>query len=514
MPNRKQFKIIKQGVEVWNRWRDNNPNIEINLSDANLSYDNLSNANLSGANLKRVQALATNFEGANLTGACIEDWNINSETNFKGLICDYIYLKENKRERRPSDPEKNFYPGELTRLVEKSVETVDFIFTDGIDWNAFLASFHQLLIEYGDDELAMQAIEKKSGDAFVIRLNVPPSADKAEIESFVSRLYSSQLKAIEDKYRLEFNPQEIEINKKKSVDLLELAKLAANSSKSTLNEGQQEFNESILERSIEFPAEYWEAGNSILSYFSKILSIKYPNNKIKVRIEQEGLMLRMIIVTPTGEKEEIEKTLEEYGMVVTGRLEAENFLNNPLEVMALKNKLEIANLELRQTRQLLALTTDNNQQRIESLETQVRNLHSIIAEGLQSGNRFVGVIEKVAQNKKSTYYLNQAKFGGGFASENGLQIGGSLIDLSNSNNLTDAAQQIQDQLNQLQNQGDSEEEAIQKAASDLAKQADDNPTVLGKLVKYGKFIADAAGKTTVSEAVKGVISLALQMSNI
>ncbi len=116
--------------------------------------------------------------------------------------------------------------------------------------------------------------------------------------------------------------------------------------------------------------------------------------------------------------------------------------------------------------------------------------------------------------EKSTYYLNQAKFGGGFAAENGFQVGGNFIDLSNSNNLTDAAQQIQNLLNQLQNQGVSEEEAIQKAASDIAKQADDNPTVLGKLVKYGKFIADAAGKTTVSEAVKSVISLALQMLNI
>jgi HSP20 family molecular chaperone IbpA len=83
---------------------------------------------------------------------------------------------------------------------------------------------------------------------------------------------------------------------------------------------------SKVERSIEFPPEYWEAGTSILSYFSRILGVKYPSQKIKVRIEQEGLMLRMIIDTPTGEKEKIEKTLEEYGLVVTGKILPESFL--------------------------------------------------------------------------------------------------------------------------------------------------------------------------------------------
>ena len=280
----------------------------------------------------------------------------------------------------------------------------------------------------------------------------------------------------------------------------------------------QEINEvNSIVRSIEFPPEYREAGTSILMYFNHILGVKYPDKRTKVRIEQDGITLRMIIHTQTGCKEIIEETLSEYGMVVTGKLEPENFLSDPLEVIALKNKLEIANLELRQSKQLLSFAQNinsQNQKRIESLEVQVSKLHCIIEQGLQSSNHAFGVIKKMTELEKSTYNLNQAKFGGGFAAENGFQVGGNFIDLSNSSNLTDAAQQIQDILNQLQNQGDSEEEAIQKVASDLAKQADDNPTVLGKLVKYGKFIADAAGKTTVSEAVKGAISLALQMLNI
>ena len=62
------------------------------------------------------------------------------------------------------------------------------------------------------------------------------------------------------------------------------------------NEGGN--NHSRVERTIEFPPEHWEAGTSILSYFSRILGVKYPNERIKVRIEQEGLKLRMLIDTP------------------------------------------------------------------------------------------------------------------------------------------------------------------------------------------------------------------------
>jgi hypothetical protein len=102
-----------------------------------------------------------------------------------------------------------------------------------------------------------------------------------------------------------------------------------------------------VELSIEFPSEYWQAGTSVLSYFSHVLNVKYPNKKIKVKIEQEGLTLRMVIDTPSGEREEIEKTLDEYGLVVIGKMQPEEFIGDPIEAMALKNKLEIANLELR-----------------------------------------------------------------------------------------------------------------------------------------------------------------------
>ena len=213
-----------------------------NLSNADLSNANLSNANLSNAELRIVKALATNFSSATLTGACIKDWNINSKTKLDNVICDYIYLSSKinwdydegayyreRYERRPSDPNKNFKPGEFTKLFQKALETVDLIFLDGIDWQAFLTSFQKLQVESNNDELAIQAIERKTDGAFVVRVEVPPDANKADIEQYLKQEYEIELKAIEDKYRLELNAKdrEIEIYKQQNTNIFEIAKLAA-----------------------------------------------------------------------------------------------------------------------------------------------------------------------------------------------------------------------------------------------------------------------------------------------
>jgi hypothetical protein len=280
------------------------------------------------------------------------------------------------------------------------------------------------------------------------------------------------------------------------------------------NRKDEDFEEEKIIRSIEFPSEYREAGTSILTYFSHVLTAKYPEMSVKVRIEQDGLTLRMIVDTPTGQKEKIERTLEEYGRVVAGQLPAELFLSDPFEVMALKNKLDMAHLELRQTRELLNYVQGNSQNRINSLEVEVNRLHCLIERSLHSKDTSLGVIEIMARQEGKNYDLRGAKFGGGFATEGGFQTGGSLIDASSTNNLSEAALQIHELLQQLQTQGNTPEEAQQKVAKDLAKQAESDSSVMGKLVQWGKSLADTAGKTTVSEATKGVVKLALQIAGI
>jgi DnaJ-domain-containing protein 1 len=177
---------------------------EADLYQASICKTNLIAARLDGANLSEAflaytHALATNFEGVVLTGACIEALNTDSRTDFNNVVCDYVYLRYEKEERRPHD--RNFKPGEFTKLFQKARETVDLIFLNGIDWQAFLVSFQQVQVEAGDKALFIQAIENKNDGAFVIRVSVPPELDKSQIEQYFKQKYQLAIEAKEQQYR-------------------------------------------------------------------------------------------------------------------------------------------------------------------------------------------------------------------------------------------------------------------------------------------------------------------------
>jgi len=79
MANDEHLSILKQGVNAWNHWRQENRNLIPDLSEANLYgerlYDinfflaDLSEADLRGANLGRATLFAANLERARLWGA-------------------------------------------------------------------------------------------------------------------------------------------------------------------------------------------------------------------------------------------------------------------------------------------------------------------------------------------------------------------------------------------------------------------------------------------------------------
>jgi uncharacterized protein YjbI with pentapeptide repeats len=51
MANDEHVAMLKKGVDAWNAWRDENPNIRPDLSEANIGGANLEGADLSDANL-------------------------------------------------------------------------------------------------------------------------------------------------------------------------------------------------------------------------------------------------------------------------------------------------------------------------------------------------------------------------------------------------------------------------------------------------------------------------------
>ena len=272
MANQEHLQILKQGVDAWNAWRkedDTRPQLssadlsntnlsKFNFFGADLSYADLRNANLELANIAHSRiikanlhsaflhgtlAIGTNFSGSTLTGACIRGWNIDCHTNLSDLKCGYVFLdcefridiacKPSKctfqlTQRRPRDSTAIFAPGEFAALVQKTLETIDLIFIDGIDWKAFFSSFQELRQQYGNDNLSIQSIERK-GEAFVISLESSDVTNSATIEAQAKVLYEQQVKLLETQYRtqLDAKDKEIESHRRESADMMEITKLLA-----------------------------------------------------------------------------------------------------------------------------------------------------------------------------------------------------------------------------------------------------------------------------------------------
>lgn len=128
MANKEQLNILKQGVEMWNQWRQEHPQEipdlrAINLNDADLSNADLSTADLGsvffiGATLKRVD-----FTGADLTEANLQRGDLR-EAKFQGADLTKANFREADLKRATLDfanlteadlTEANLYDARLVR---------------------------------------------------------------------------------------------------------------------------------------------------------------------------------------------------------------------------------------------------------------------------------------------------------------------------------------------------------------------------------------------------------------
>ena len=69
MASEEHLKLIKQGVDIWNAWREKNPEINPDLSQADLRGVKLQKIDLGNGNLKECKLQFSNLTGANLEGA-------------------------------------------------------------------------------------------------------------------------------------------------------------------------------------------------------------------------------------------------------------------------------------------------------------------------------------------------------------------------------------------------------------------------------------------------------------
>lgn len=91
MANREHLKLIKQGVEAWNEWREENFMVSANLRRAKLSGLNLYNADLKDTDLQKANLSGTSLIEAQLNGADLSD-AILVNTNCNGADFSVLHI--------------------------------------------------------------------------------------------------------------------------------------------------------------------------------------------------------------------------------------------------------------------------------------------------------------------------------------------------------------------------------------------------------------------------------------
>jgi uncharacterized protein YjbI with pentapeptide repeats len=95
MANQRHLKILKEGVDAWNQWREAHPRIVIELSGADLSEAELSRVDLSEARLDSADLSAARLNNANLAGANLTMANLTAANlEHANLHAAYLVLTD------------------------------------------------------------------------------------------------------------------------------------------------------------------------------------------------------------------------------------------------------------------------------------------------------------------------------------------------------------------------------------------------------------------------------------
>jgi uncharacterized protein YjbI with pentapeptide repeats len=85
------------------------------VTGTNFEGADLKEANFSSSNLSD-----TDFRHATMTGACIQNWTINSGTQFGRLICEHIFLTPDRHPQNRRPLSGSFAPGDFAKFVDRA----------------------------------------------------------------------------------------------------------------------------------------------------------------------------------------------------------------------------------------------------------------------------------------------------------------------------------------------------------------------------------------------------------
>lgn len=107
-----QVALLNKGVEAWNTWRKDNPDVPVQLADAQLSRKDLSGINFEKADLKHANLLGANLNSAVLNNADLSEATLSEADLTDASLC------------RATITGANFWYANLT-----NVNTINIVYT-------------------------------------------------------------------------------------------------------------------------------------------------------------------------------------------------------------------------------------------------------------------------------------------------------------------------------------------------------------------------------------------------
>ncbi|NCT64133.1 MAG: hypothetical protein GPJ03_14330 [Microcystis aeruginosa G13-01] len=158
-----------------------------NFSGSDLTNAHLKYACLEQANLSNVNAIGSDFTGATFTGACIENWTVGANTNFNNIKCEYIYLEQGQKERKPASG--FFQEGDFEKIIIQYQKSLDILFRNGDDPEAFKLALPLMLELRKEDGYYFKSIENIGDGDILLRLaHNNPNPNKALAYSLFTKL--------------------------------------------------------------------------------------------------------------------------------------------------------------------------------------------------------------------------------------------------------------------------------------------------------------------------------------
>ncbi len=143
-----------------------------------------------------------------------------------------------------------------------------------------------------------------------------------------------------------------------------------------------ESDQEHIVRGMDLPAAYRAAGLQLLSFYPRLVELRYPHVAVKYVTELQGEHIRFIVEVDAEYRRRLETLLEHYSQLLLKEASPDIVAKDDRQRMELKKVLDLSALELSLGNEMAALEWAATSEQIDSLAAEVETLHMRVGRGL------------------------------------------------------------------------------------------------------------------------------------